>query len=384
MTKLLSTLILMVCYLSTTHANGTELNRTDFITQLRHLFAMQDAVAYGDRPAIEGQRQVLAELTKFMPLGLPEPRPTPNITGALAAYIFSGGQPADVESYVKRQELVGQRKELLQGAAAYMRGHLDDARANLASIDPLTLPPAYGGRIALTKAMLSDLHSANRQRYLSIAIALMPGTLVEEASLRRSVLSFAERGDATQFWRRTERYIRRFHKSVYAEEFLSGLARCVIEFHRDGRMEGLDELDRLYASLPVNRRRLLYLQLARGATVANVPDLAQLAGRRLFRLAVDGSSEQALGSLYTWAFAISEPATDLANARLLLIDRNQVEGVDRAILDAALEVINLIRTPAESPVSMLITENELPKDLRLLEERASAAMSSAEALLGPQ
>lgn len=345
---------------------------------------MQDAVAYGDRPAIEGQRQVLAELTKFMPLGLPEPRSTPNITGALAAYIFSGGQPADVESYVKKQELVGQRKELLQGAAAYMRGHLDDARANLASIDPLTLPPAYGGRIALTKAMLSDLRSANRQRYLSIAIALMPGTLVEEASLRRSVLSFAERGDATQFWRRTERYIRRFHKSVYAEEFLSGLARWVIEFHRDGRMEGLDELDRLYASLPVNRRRLLYLQLARGATVANVPDLAQLAGRRLFRLAVDGSSEQALGSLYTWAFAISEPATDLANARLLLIDRNQVEGVDRAILDAALEVINLIRTPAESPVSMLITENELPKDLRLLEERASAAMSSAEALLGPQ
>ena len=71
MTKLLSTLILMVCYLSTTHANGTELNRTDFITQLRHLFAMQDAVAYGDRQAIEGQRQVLAELTKFMPLGLP-------------------------------------------------------------------------------------------------------------------------------------------------------------------------------------------------------------------------------------------------------------------------------------------------------------------------
>ena len=384
MRTLVSILVLPLYCLSATCAVADEESGRDFITMTRVLFAAQDATAYGDTKGIEGQRRAVSALTNSTLPELSEFASDPAIVYAFAAYVLSGGRPADAEAYARSLELDDRSRQLLQGAAAYMRGNLDDARTGLASVDPLALPPAYGGRVALTKAMLADAQSVDRERHLSVAMALMPGTLIEEAALRRSALSFAERGDAKQFWRRTERYIRRFPKSIYAADFLSGVTDRIIELYVSGRSARLDELDRLYATLPVNRRRQLYLQLARGATAANVPELAQLAGRHLFRLAVDGSVEQALGTLYTWAYAVTDHDFEPASERLYAIDRHHLGAMDRAILDAALEMIRLIRAPAGSPASIIVGEDEVPEGLRLLQTRASIAVSSADELLSSQ
>lgn len=375
---------LLLCCLVIPHAGAGEERKREFAKAVRSLFALQDTLAYGDMGGLLGQREVLSALNENLPPELSEAEANSDTVFVLAAYVLSGGQPAYAETYAKRTGLSDRSRKLLQGAAAYMRGHLDEAGSSLASVDPLSFPPIYGGRLALTKAMLSDSHSTERNKFLSVAIALMPGTLVEEAALRRSALSSVEAGDPRLFGRRAERYIRRFPRSIYATEFLSEMAAHVIKFHRSGHAVDLDKLDLVYATQPVNRRRQLYLQLARDATTADVPELARFAGSRVLRLSVDGSVEQALGTLYAWIFAVTDQDHDAANDRLSAIDRTRLDASDRAILDAALEMIAQIRSPARSPESAANDMPEMPEALRLLEERASVAMSSSDKLLESQ
>ena len=344
---------------------------------LRSLFAMQDAVALGHREGVEGQRRVLALLRQERLTGLPADRAT---ALALASYVLSGGPAEVAEAHAAGPDVDETSRSVLLGAAAFMRGDSDEARKMFATIDPLSLPATYGGRIALTKGMLAESASADRERYLAMAIALMPGTLVEEAALRRSALTFAERRDAAGYWRRTERYRRRFPRSLYAPDFINSMAGHVVDFVQNGHAVDLQHLDRACASLPLNQRRSLYLSLAREATARGSAELATLAGRRVTRLAADGSVEHDLGLLYTWIHAIAGEQRAEATARMTAIDRSRLQPVDRDVLDAALWMIEQIQVPVRAVPSDVDDASEALSSLRALEQRVSAELAASDAL----
>ena len=63
---------------------------------------------------------------------------------------------------------------------------------------------------------------------LDRARLLAPGTLVEEAALRRSIAVAAKLGDAKRFLRLSEQYVRAYLRSPYASQFADAFVAGVV------------------------------------------------------------------------------------------------------------------------------------------------------------
>ena len=354
----------------------------DLVKEVRELFAMQDLVAAGQSEGLSGQRRILSELKAKEPKLAHDAVAETGMAYALTAYVLSGGQPERAEAYAGLEGLPPHAVRMLKGSAAFMRGDPKTAQTLLSTVDPLLLPPAYGGRIALTRAMLADPRSREREQLLAMAMALMPGTLVEEAALRRSALAQAENHDTQAFWKRTSRYVRRFRHSLYAPDFIAGLSGQLLRFHHDGKPAGLETFDALLMAFPAAQRRRLYLQLARQATSGNAPDIARFAGRRIVRLAVPGSLEQQQGELYSWAHAIAGPEQETAWEHLKAIDGSRLDDTDRALLEAALHMIRQIGAAPATDGLPAAEPEDATSALQALETRVTALMTETETVLG--
>lgn len=355
---------------------------SDIVRTVRVLFAMQDAVAMGNAAGLAGQRSILAALRSAddpLPAGTV---PETAVAHAITAYVLSGGEPNRAEAYAGLQGLMPREVHMLRGAAAFMRGDPETARSELAGVDPLELPPAYGGRIALTRAMLADPSTEERLRFLTMAIALMPGTLVEEAALRRLAQTHGDAGDVSAFWKRTGRYVRRFRTSLYAPDFVNSIAGYAIGFHLAGHPVGLEDLDLALATFSAAHRRRLYLHMARQATARRAGELARFAGRRLVRLAQPGSLEEQQGTLYSWAHAIAGPEQARAWQYLRGIDPERLPADDREILITALDLIAQIEAEPVSPVPLAAGEADTPDDISRIVSRVTTLLDETRSLAG--
>lgn len=355
---------------------------SEFRALLRQLYRMQDAVAQGDRAGIAGQKQILSEL-KVKGLELLDAEMMGQAAAtSVAGYVLSGGQPEIAELLAEQDGIESRSKGLLKGSAAYMRGQMDNAAKEFAAIEPRVLPAETGGRVALAKAMLARHDHEEGERLLTLAIAMMPGTLVEESALRRSAIAFADARQPTGFWHRTERYIRRFRNSIYAAEFLSSMTERLVDLDTHGRAFDFSRADLVLAQLPPSHRRHLFLKISREATARGRRQLAQNASRRLGRLALEGSIESRLAILYTSIHDIASPGNAQAVARLTGLDRIGLEATDLALADAALAVAGQIDAPPSIANDRNREDSIHSSTLSALEDRARSAMGTASQILG--
>src|SRR5690606_11519516 len=157
-------------------------------------------------------------------------------------------------------------ERLLLGALAYVEGQEDEARRLLQPVSPRALAPGLGGQIALVKAaLLVRDQPAAAMEMLALARLLMPGTLVEEAWLRREIFVGSQLGDLDRFEALAERYMRRFRHSVYAGDFQQRFAAALtrLDFTKDPARFG--RLDGMLSSLDPASRRDLYLLVSRAS-----------------------------------------------------------------------------------------------------------------------
>jgi chemotaxis protein MotC len=319
-------------------------------SRMRQLFRFQDAVAVGDRNAVLGQKELISTIKKGQLTAKASHRPSNSDAYTMVGFVLSGGHPGLAEVMAETEGLDTNSKALLRGAAIYMRGNQKDARSAFKSIATVSLPPIVGGRVALVQAMLSDEGSAERQQHFGMAIALMPGTLIEESALRRSALSYADAGNQDRFWRRTERYFRRYGKSLYAPEFMSSVIDRILSFEKPGSHPELERVDRLLTRLPIPLRRTLYLELTRRFAAAGHAGLTLYAARRLRRLSVEGSLEELLALLYGSLFEAASVDPEIPLAVLAGIDRKRLPPTEQGLLDAAMTIARQIRQPADASI----------------------------------
>ena len=99
------------------------------------------------------------------------------------------------------------------------------------TIDARTLAPSLGGYIALAQSALAAKEDPRRaMRLLDEARLLAGGTLVEEAALRRTVFLADETSDLSRFVASSSQYLRRYQRSVYAENFRRRFGEAVTRF----------------------------------------------------------------------------------------------------------------------------------------------------------
>lgn len=307
------------------------------------LFLLQDVTARGRQDAAALQKPLLVSIGEK--LSQNEEEDPERLAPYVVGYVLSGGNPETAEALSKSEDLPPAYRRLLMGVSLFMRGDGQDAAKLLSGIDTSSLPARIAGRVALAQALLEKEPSI-RQSGLSVAIASMPGTLVEESALRRSALAFADTAEEAMFWRRLERYQRRFPNSLYAQTFWKEVMVAILRWSAGGGAPNLMRLDLILREMPVSLRRALYLHLARLSSRAHNVPLLEFAARRVQRLAVEGSQEDQAAGLYLSLYSIASDDAEEALANLSTTKRSLLTPRERALLDAGLFLAGQISRPA--------------------------------------
>ena len=362
---------------------------------VRALQMLQAQIADGNAAAVAAQRELLVVMEGKFLAAAPAIWQDGRNARAAVTYTLSGGSPRLMRHLLAQTPPIAIDANLAAGALAYIENRESEARERLLPLDARALPMSLGGQVALVQAGLIAREDLGRAiRLLDDARLLMPGTLVEEAALRREVFLVAQKGDLDHFEFLSRQYLRRFGTSIYAEDFRQRFATAIA---RLGIADGDDRFPRLEAILrssdPENQRAL-FLQLAQAAVVHGKLATARSAAADAAKLAPLGGGDAMRAGLYDAAASITA-GNDIGDVgkRLASLNRRQLSRRDSDLLDAALAVATAVgEAPAApmplEPVSVVSADTKrsdtwVTGNMRTAEENLSTADALLEKATGP-
>jgi hypothetical protein len=199
---------------------------SDVLRSTDHIFRLQTRLARGDDMAEAALQDARAQLRRMLQMNAKGRRTTLELQ-ALAMDVLSGGDPAGMEKHLGDEQIARQDRALLGAALAYAKGQSSDAEKAFAELAGEALPSLVRAQVMLARAQISTTSEyASRLSWLSQAASLAPGTLVEEAAIRRLVGISAAAKDHERFLYWAGRYARRFANSHYASDFEQGVVRA--------------------------------------------------------------------------------------------------------------------------------------------------------------
>lgn len=301
---------------------------------VRSLQLVQDRLARGDHAAMPMQRKLLEIIDERFRNSTAEDYADARNFNGLLAYAMSGGNPTTLEVVLSRLSLEGDDLTISRGILAYMKGELARAAQLLAPVDPLSEDPDRAAFLALLKgSIMTALQPATALALMDQARLLAPGTLVEEAALRRSLSLCISLGDSECFMRAADRYTRRFLRSPYASEFADSFVEGVITFHDP---IGPSRIEEIVGLMNPAQQEAVYLRLARRSTIKGQIERSNFASekaRELTRETEDGEDPRA--TLYALMSSITSENVAEVTEKLNRIDPAQLSPRDRRLLAAA-------------------------------------------------
>lgn len=345
------------------------------------LARLQDAAATGNAGSGSLQRRTLVEMSKAFRQHDPHTLPSPRTLRAAIIYLLSGGRPGDVEPLLVATPETEPLRWIIKGAAHYAAYEPEAASKALAPFDPQRLPLSIGGRVALARAMvLPDGEDAERVRLLRLAGRLMPGTLVEESSLRRLLPIAVGLGEPQPAQYVIGRYIERFGHSIYAANVLEQYAAAIVAFEVKAKPVARQSVELLFNQLPVALRRDTYLAIARAAVLRGLADLALFSASRARRLATEDSIAWHAATLYDAAILVVSPDYVIAVDLLHQVDAAKLDFEGKELLAASLRIAAAIRRP-ETPPAPGERQTEVPETQAQLLSKAQKVLLASEELL---
>jgi chemotaxis protein MotC len=357
---------------------------------VRTLEILQDKIAAGNAEAGAYQRELISQIAKKLPLVSDADWREPRNSRAAIVYALSGGDPGVLAKLLSLSPLPCIEENLIKGLLDYSQGRNPQAWALLSKIDPNTLDPRAAGHLALAQAMLIANDAPKKAMvYLDIARIQSPGTLVEEAALRREAVIAAAIQDLPKFEMLASQYLRRFNKSIYADDFIQRFAVAVTTSQYADNAKLFERLAETLDSLGAEQRLAAYLGIAEAGIVRGRIQLTRLAAQKL---AVEAKDDQALAlkaRLYEAAVLLATDDYEQGAKQLKSIDPRPLLPRDRSLYDAALSLANRIRMPL--PADLVVTEPppvsaEQGKSVELLQmpkvvDSAKTAIGRADELL---
>ncbi|QND75599.1 chemotaxis protein [Tardiphaga robiniae] len=328
---------LLAC-LGSAHAQPADDQMREPYQMVRSLQMLQDQIARGDLDAHNSQPALLKRLGENFLKADAAVWKEPRNSRAAVTFLLSGGSPQVVAS-LRSRNVLNIDEAIVDGAIAYVEGRTDEAKSKFANIKPRSLPAALGAEIALVQSALVA------QDDLKVAIALldevrlmMPGTLVEEAALRREIFIVGQDDDFDKFEALAVRYFRRYRHSIYAGNFRQRFALSVARFSFVQRPDRFPRLVAVLDHLDRASQRALYLLIARTALVRGKTEMTVLAADRVFALSDDDSAERVRARLYRAAARVATSAHSTAIAELEQIDKAKLSERDVELQTAALAI----------------------------------------------
>lgn len=348
---------------------------------VRSLHALQDQMVLGNKAARAAMPELSEELAEKLLTYAPTVWREPRNARAAVSYLLSGGSLRVAKRVLASRYCPKQERRLLQGALAYVEGHAARAKALLGDIDPQTLEPILGGHIALVQAaLIAKDDPAKAIRLLDVARILAPGTLVEEAALRREIFLLDKGRDFDKFVAMSGEYIRRFLNSAYADNFRQHFSEAVARLDIAGSPQQLAELADLLSGLNPGERLGYYLLLARSSLIHGKVDIVRFAAEAALQLAKPESTQAYRAELYDATASILTNDYDRGLARLEALDSTRLSAEDGLLREAALALAWQIRQwpQADQSPSDENQSTQLPPGLEGPMQASSATIAQAQ------
>ncbi|KAB2943231.1 MAG: hypothetical protein K8F92_10795 [Hyphomicrobium sp.] len=351
-------------------AAGSEKKPFELVRELQ-IFQDQAVLKTKNARAEQTERiaKVAAQLTKFDASVWADPR---NARAAVI-YVLSGGDPRVLRKLTGSGVALGIDDRLVKGALAYGERRDAEAIELLDGIDIDSLDRSVGGHVALVRALLVAKNDPRKAfALLDRARIVAPGTIIEEAALRRQAILAARMGEFDAFEALSSQYFRRFSNSIFVRSFERQFAREVAAGGYTADPKRIAELERLLRGLPDVERGETCLAVAEeGIAVANV-EVVRLAGRVA---AIDAKSRRLDAMrlmLFEAAALIVTSDYEQGRTSLRLIDKSKLGAREEALLYAALAVADAISRPPLLPQGT----NEASPNETVAGESADSAISS--------
>jgi chemotaxis protein MotC len=337
---------------------------------LRSLQFVQDTVIRGDHSAADMQRFMLGTIDERLRTADPKTFQDPRNVDAALIYAMSGGNPATLEFLVARDiegnfdnRVSDALRKYLSGKGTLIAKTLGAIEYKNDKIGPYLALVA--GNVTLTKDPAAAL------KFYDWARLTAPGTIVEEAALRRSLAVAVDAKIVEKASLYANGYARRFLYSPYASQFADLFVRFVVEHYDVLKPE---DIEATLGYMDIDRRREVYLRVAREAAIAGRKELATMAAEQAKLLSGGEEGADALAKLYGSLVGVPTENVDDAMAVLMNIPEEALSPRDRALRQAAETVAKeVLRKP--QPVQRAAIPSLEPADAG---EGAQAATTDPE------
>ncbi len=322
---------------------GERIQPWQLIRKLQHL---QDAIVAGIPGSLNIYRKLLVKYSGLMLGQKADVWSSQKNLNAAAIYVLIGGNPAVGIKAVEVSTLDDLAKRPLIAAIAYAERNFAEARQLMLALDHRLIQPSAAAQFALAKSMVTastDLKLASM--YLNEARRLAPGTLIEEAALRRSFRIVGNNSNFEKFRGDASSYLRNFRKSLYFADFLKNFAFGLMRMPREREKEVLKYLQSFSEELNKNEQLRVLIYTARSATVSGRIKTANWSSRRALDIMGQNDKLHARMSLYFAASGIVQP--DMFDASFMefnKINRSILDKNDQKLFDAVDALVGRLRS----------------------------------------
>jgi chemotaxis protein MotC len=344
---------------------------------IRSLQTIQDKVINGDLDSVEMQRYLLEEIDKRLRTidmaVFDDPR---NVDAALI-YAMSGGNPETLDILAERDVEGDFDNRVTSILRRYLSGRGATALKQLKEVVPEYRHTRIGPYLELIGAnALMEKDADAALKFFDWARAEAPGTIIEEAALRRSLGITSAKGDAVRALPYARRYARRFMNSPYASQFADIFVSLAID-HKNALPP--DEIKAVLSLIERKRQREIYLRLGRRAAIDGNKPLADFASKEARRLSsTDDAGQLALADLYSGIVNIPSDGINQVLEKLAEIPDKSLSPKDRFLRDAARIVAEeVVKDPGEDSLRQ-VERVMVDKEYRdMMSERVAKASDEA-------
>ncbi|MBZ9603474.1 chemotaxis protein MotC [Phyllobacterium chamaecytisi] len=306
---------------------------------VRSMRMLQDQVASGKPEALPMLNRVLGHIAEQLQAARPEVWSKPANVYAIFIYLLNGGNPEVVRTILTSANLGHVDPKLVAGSLAYADGDTLRIIENFQELPPNVPIELVASIYLVTATQLAGLDAGTALKRLDYIRLNAPGTLLEEAALRRGLMIAARLGDKDKVRLLARNYLQRFALSPYSEDFFRQLVDALMVIKDKISNAEIEEL----ASLAWPGARLpFYLRIARGAIVDGDMQRARFASEQADALSTVLKTDDTQAKLYLAVSNVGSDKTGDARFMLSKLPRDRLHGRDVNLLEAAIVMANKI------------------------------------------
>ena len=360
MLKALRTLLLCACMggvLPVGLAHGEDAENLPPYKMLRSLQYIQDSIVLGDHSAVEMQRFMLSAVDKRLREADAKVFDDPRNVDAALIYVMSGGNPETL-SYLVSRDIHGNFDTRITDALSHYLGGKGGVM-----VEQLTkaIPEYKNARIGPYLYLVLGNATALQDPKISLtyydwARLIAPGTNIEEAALRRSLVLATRLKNVDKGFSYALSYARRFLTSPYASQFADVFVELAVDNYSDQTESKLQEI---LSFMDAPRQREVYLRIARRSAIAGMGTLTRLSTERAEALSTESDSQpEALASLYSGLVDVPSDGILKAVKDISAIPDDKLSPRDRALRNAAQAVAEeVLRMPTAESLTQATAPN---------------------------